>query len=150
VAGPKPATTTYYAYWFNYTGFTQVDGADVGFLSWNLPVVINDTDVGVPSTMQLVYQPNSNVAAPLFTYSDQVSLQVGFDAHGKLFVYNYFDDSTFVPGTSPTQFPGTAYYSWFLCWEYYTGYYYNAVGWAQSLPPHNPTCEAIDITQEFI
>ncbi|KAH8648462.1 hypothetical protein BX600DRAFT_475299 [Xylariales sp. PMI_506] len=148
---PVENFTGSYEFYFNYTGYTQVNGSEVGVLSWKLPVNINGTVEEIPSALSLVYQPNSNVAAPMFGFGSGGSLPVGFDEAGKLFVWNYIDDSTFVPGEFPeTTGNGTAYYNWYLCWEYLTGYYYNAVGWAQTSPPQNPTCQAIDIVQEVL
>ncbi|KAI0010288.1 hypothetical protein F4779DRAFT_578281 [Xylariaceae sp. FL0662B] len=148
--GPRPDSTSF-EYYFNYTGSTTVGDSNVGIISWHLPVVINGTQTQVPQTLNFQYQPSTNVAAPMFgigTYSGGTS--VGFDADGKLFTYTYYDDSTFVPGQNPTPTgEAKALYQWFVCWQYFTGYYYQSVGWAQSLPPHNPTCEPVDITQVF-
>jgi hypothetical protein len=36
---------------------------------------------------------------------------------------------------------------WYVCWQYFTGYYYQSVGWTQVGAPHNPTCEPVDITK---
>jgi hypothetical protein len=143
-AGPAPTgdSLTSSSFYFNYTGYEDVDGADVGIVSWNLP----SGNVSFPEPMRFIYTPNSNVAAPMFWPDDSGTL-VGFDSKGKLFTYSYYDDSTFLPGVQPDSSTPKAYYNWFLCWEYFTGYYYNAVGWATTLPPQNPTCEAIEITQ---
>lgn len=96
-------------YYFNYTTFTEVNGNEVGNLIWNLPYTDQDGNAAtVSQAMSLVYQPNSNVAAPLFGF-DQSTFAVGFDGKNKLFGYDYVDDSTFVAGTPPTSYDGKAY-----------------------------------------
>lgn len=96
--------------------------------------------------MTFTYVPNSNVAAPLFGF--EYGTSVGFDNDGKLFTYAYYDDSTFVPQQQPVT-GHFAYYQWFICWQYLTGYYYQSVGWAMTLPPQNPTCEPVEIFREY-
>ncbi|KAL7626387.1 hypothetical protein AAE478_003159 [Parahypoxylon ruwenzoriense] len=150
-AGALPEGSRSFEYYFNYTGFTTVDDAQVGQLSWMLPYIDQDgNEASVQQVMNLQFLVNSNVAAPVFGFGSY-QVQVGFDADGKLFTYNYFDDSTFTPGTNPIPSgEGKAYYQWYVCWQYFTGYYYQSVGWAQTTPPHNPTCEPVDITQVFL
>lgn len=36
---------------------------------------------------------------------------------------------------------------WAVCWQYFTGYYYQSVAWVQDGAPHNPTCESVVITK---
>jgi hypothetical protein len=145
--GPAPtgrslASTSFF---FNYTGYQDVGGAQVGVVYWNLPL----GNQSVPEPLRFIYAPNSNVAAPMF-YPSEDSTLVGFDADDKLFTYNYYDDSTFVPGVRPDAGESKAYYNWYLCWQYLSGYYYQSVGWSTTLPPQNPTCQAIDITQVLL
>ncbi|KAI8964107.1 hypothetical protein F5Y11DRAFT_118087 [Daldinia sp. FL1419] len=148
-AGSTPGGISF-EYYFNTSGYTKVDDADVGRLVWKLPYQTgNDTQATVDQPMTLQFAVNSNVAAPMFGLSTYY-MDVGFDQDGKLFGWNYIDDSTFTPGTNP--FPtgnGTAYYKWYVCWQYFTSYYYQSVGWSLTAPPHNPTCEPVDIFQEF-
>ncbi|KAI0887519.1 uncharacterized protein GGS22DRAFT_157358 [Annulohypoxylon maeteangense] len=153
-AGQVPDTNAQsYQYWFNYTGYTTVDDAQVGQLIWKLPYTGGNGGSGLlPQVLSLENSVNSNVASTNFGFSGSCSqgLSVGFDADGKLFSWAYIDDSTFTPGTNP--FPsgvGKAYYQWYVCWIYYSSYYYQAVAWASSTPPHNPTCQPVEIRQVF-
>ncbi|KAI1335156.1 hypothetical protein F5Y15DRAFT_258055 [Xylariaceae sp. FL0016] len=131
-------------FYFNYTDYTQVDGNYVGILAWNLHATgENDTEIVVSEGMGLTYQVNSNVAAPQFGFSS--TMNIGFDKDNNMFGYSYIDDSTFVAGQQPTSSEGKAYYQWFVCWQYFTGYYYQSVGWTTGGEPHNPTCEAVTI-----
>ncbi|TGJ85321.1 hypothetical protein E0Z10_g3449 [Xylaria hypoxylon] len=136
-----------YRYNFNYSGFNQVGDDQVGTLVWGQPYTDeNGNPASVSQAMSLVYQPTSNVAAPLFGFGQNVLL-VGFDAEGGLFGYNYYDDSKFVAGQQPTDYTPKAYYQWAVCWQYFTGYYYQSVAWVQTGAPRNPTCEAVEITK---
>ena len=94
-----------YQYWFNYTGYQQVDDAEVGTLTWNQPYTDQDGNpASVSQAMGLVYQTTSNVAAPLFGFSQNVFL-LGFDSEDELFGYSYVDDSKFVAGQQPPTAP---------------------------------------------
>ncbi|KAI1096562.1 hypothetical protein F5B19DRAFT_151455 [Rostrohypoxylon terebratum] len=138
-----------YQYYFNYTGSPMVDDDPVGQVVWKLPYIDqNGNEAAEPQTLSLQYTLNSNVASTMFGISGDYypAVYVGFDADDKLFAWNYIDDSTFVPGTSPDPSGvGKAYYQWYVCWIYYTGYYYQAVAWSTTSPPHNPTCQPVDI-----
>ncbi|KAI0115203.1 hypothetical protein F4814DRAFT_418585 [Daldinia grandis] len=139
-----------FQYYFNASTYTKVDDNDVGTLVWKLPY--NDgsgNQATVDQALGLQFSLNSNVAELLFGFSNYY-FNVGFDKDSKLFGWTYIDDSTFVPDERP--FPtgnGTAYYQWYVCWQYFTGYYYQSVGWTLAGPPHNPTCTPVNITQEF-
>ncbi|KAI0976192.1 hypothetical protein F4678DRAFT_216980 [Xylaria arbuscula] len=134
----------YYQYYFNYTTYNQVNDDNVGILVWNLPYSDGEGNTEYESqSMGLVYQPNSNVAAPQFGFSNY-EFNGGFDKKGLFFGYNYIDDSKFVAGQEPADVP-TAYYQWYVCWQYFTGYFYQSVAWVQTGAPHNPTCESVEI-----
>lgn len=146
-AGGKPAAnqTASFQYYFNTTGSPQLDnGSPAGTLFWRLPVQ-TDTAPFVEQPLSFQYHLNSNVAAPGFGF-DSGSL-VGFD-DSALFAYSFVDDSTFKPDVRPV--PGS-YGSkhWYVCWQYLNGYYYQSVGLATTLPPSNPTCKPVEITQEL-
>ncbi|KAI2636359.1 hypothetical protein GGS26DRAFT_548778 [Hypomontagnella submonticulosa] len=149
-AGGLPEGSTSFQYYFNYTGYNKVGDNEVGDLIWRLHYTDQDGNAAyVEQVLGLSYQINSNVAAPMFGFN-QGNLNIGFDQAKKLFATNYYDDSTFVPGQNPTpNGVGTAYYQWYVCWQYFTGYYYQSVGWTTGGVPHNPTCEPVDIVQEF-
>ncbi|KAI0911559.1 hypothetical protein F4823DRAFT_623460 [Ustulina deusta] len=146
LSDPSDISNTF-TYYFNYTGYNQVGDDQVGALVWNEPYTDEDGNLAYASqAMSLVYQPTSNVAAPQFGFS-QSGFLIGFDSEGGLFGYNYVDDSKFVPGQFPTTTTPTAYYQWAVCWQYFTGYFYQSVAWVQTGAPHNPTCEPVEITK---
>ncbi|KAI1355854.1 hypothetical protein F5Y01DRAFT_310734 [Xylaria sp. FL0043] len=139
--------TNTYQYFFNYTGFTTVDDNQVGTLVWNQPYTDQTGILQYESQgMGLTYKPTSNVAAPQFGFGN-LNFLIGFDSEGGVFGYDYIDDSKFVAGVFPTDYAGKAYYQWAVCWQYFTGYYYQSVAWVQVDAPHNPTCEAVEITK---
>ncbi|KAK8074118.1 hypothetical protein PG994_005017 [Apiospora phragmitis] len=151
--GPAPSGdhVNYGSFFFNYTGNQNMDSAEVGFLSWNLQLAPGSDPAFVPSAMTFTYSSTSNVAQPLFGASSNAGGQsVGFDKDGKMFVYGYQDDSTFEPNVPPKPSQPKAYYNWFVCWQSFTAYYYPSVAWATTLPPQNPTCQAVDITQVMV
>ncbi|KAI1192753.1 hypothetical protein F5X97DRAFT_329287 [Nemania serpens] len=145
--GPQAEPTNSFTYYFNYTGYNQVGDDQVGTLIWNQPYTDGEGNVFAQSqSAGLVYQTNSNVAAPQFGFSS-FSFLIGFDSEEELFGYNYVDDADFVPGQPPTSYSPTGYYQWAVCWQYFTGYYYQSVAWVQVGAPHNPTCEPVSITK---
>ncbi|KXJ97202.1 hypothetical protein Micbo1qcDRAFT_191755 [Microdochium bolleyi] len=142
-----------YEYYFNTTtsGGPDVDGSPTGTLFWRLPVQVNETTPFVEQAMSFQYAPSTNIAAPLFTF--QSGTLVGFNTTGlskQLFAYAYADDSKFQPGVRPDIGLSFAIRHWFVCWQYIgAGYYYQAVGFSTTLPPHNPTCQAVEIVREL-
>lgn len=73
---------------------------ETGPLVWILPT----TTVNVSSGLVFAKDLTSNIAVPMFEPSSSGSDYVGFDADDKLFVYSgYYDQSTFVAGTTPKQ-----------------------------------------------
>jgi len=136
-----------YEYYLNTTD-NEVAGSLAGPLVWNMPY--SDGNGGTQyysQPMQFFPALSSNVFPAVFTGS--YGNNFGFDADGKLFVETYMDDTTFTPGTEPT-YETNAYQNWYVCWQYYTGYYYYAIASVGPGAPTNPTCEAVDITKEAI
>ncbi|XXH05196.1 hypothetical protein Hte_011621 [Hypoxylon texense] len=146
-----PVGSYSYQYYFNTSGSNTAGEAPVGTVSWKLPYTDeNGNPATVEQVLGLQYQINSNVAAPMFGWGSSVYNLFGFDADKKLFGYSYYDDSTFTPGTNPVPSgEGIANYQWYVCWQYFTGYYYQSLAWSTTSPPHNPTCEPVDVTQVF-
>jgi hypothetical protein len=147
---PGEGNANSFEYWFNSTGQAPVGSDEVGILVWKLPVTINGSQTLVDQALSFQYQPSSNVAAPQIFFPDTLgSASVGFDDNQQLFVAAWLDDSTYEPGVRPAPVSEPfAVYNWFVCWQVLGGgYYYQALGWAQTLPPSNPTCEQVQITR---
>ncbi|KAI1823068.1 hypothetical protein F4861DRAFT_351449 [Xylaria intraflava] len=147
--GQPAADSNYYG--FNYTGLSKAGYNNVGTLTYALPVTGDNGPETVSQGLGVVYQTTSNVAAPQFGVGG-APFDVGFDGENELFGYNYIDDSTFVPGKQPSvgDLVGRPFFHWAVCWQYFTGYYYQSLAWVQSGAPHNPTCEAVTVVQKKI
>ncbi|KAI1327896.1 hypothetical protein F5Y16DRAFT_182982 [Xylariaceae sp. FL0255] len=145
-SGTNTSTNEYSQYYFNYT--TNFGSSEeIGIIVWNMPYESEGGTIELESqSMGLQYQINSNVAASIFGLD--YTMQVGFDDNNELFGWDYYDDATFTDSTFPTTSEnGTAYYQWAVCYQYFTGYYYQSVGWVQAGKAHNPTCEPVTITK---
>ncbi|KAI0191250.1 hypothetical protein EV127DRAFT_71770 [Xylaria flabelliformis] len=143
----QPGASTSSQYFFNYTGYNKVGNDQAGTLVWNLPYTdSNGNPASESQAMGLYFDSTSNVAAPMFGFS-QFTFLIGFNSEGELFGYNYVDDSKFIAGKQPTDLTPKAYYQWAVCWQYFTGYYYQSVAWVLAGAPHNPTCEPVEITK---
>ena len=142
--GGSPST-----FFLNETSYNNVGDFPTGPLVWNLLVNIDNVPTNVSSGMSLNYNPASNVAVPAFTtgYSGQY---VGFDADNHLFISAYYDESTFEPGVYPNTTSNFPLYHWQACYNYYGGYYYQALAWVTAGTPYNPTCTAVTVTRTFI
>ncbi|RDW82603.1 hypothetical protein BP6252_03715 [Coleophoma cylindrospora] len=93
----------------------------------------------------LYYSATSNVALPLFE-GTQGTL-VAFDEHNLLNIQGYVDDRL------PPPYNGTftAYYRWYACQTYFTGYTYTTLAWVTGkYHPQNPTCEKVKVKRVFI
>ncbi|TPX12139.1 uncharacterized protein E0L32_007254 [Thyridium curvatum] len=105
-----------------------------------------DTPTRVPQPLSLTYVPSTNVANGLLSVGNTDPLNVAFDAAGKLFVRDYYDDSKFAAGERPQ--PGSYdLYHWQVCWNLASSYYYQSLAWVTSGNPHNPTCVAVNVTR---
>ncbi|KAI2637321.1 hypothetical protein GGS21DRAFT_489096 [Xylaria nigripes] len=135
-------------YYFNFTGATKVGNDSVGSLIYNLPFIGSNGQLSsAPQTMSLVYYTATNIASPMFGLGG-TAFEVGFDSYDKLFGYYYINDSKFVAGVAPTtSIKNMAFYQWAVCWQYFSGYYYQSLGWVQAGAPHNPTCELVSINK---
>lgn len=95
--------------------------------------------------LNLYYSATSNVALPLFEPTQGTLM--AFDENGLLNIQGYIDDRV------PPPYNGTltAYYRWYACQTYYTGYTYTTLAWVNGeYPPQNPTCEKIDVKRVFL
>ncbi|KAI1751420.1 hypothetical protein F4782DRAFT_531447 [Xylaria castorea] len=144
--GTTVDASEYNQYFFNYTGYNKVGNDQAGTLIWNLPYTGPDGPALESQAMGLDFQTTSNVAGTMFGFS-QFTFIVGFNGEGELFGYNYVDDSKFTAGKSPTDLTPKAYYQWAVCYQYFTGYYYQSLAWVQVGAPHNPTCEPVTVTK---
>ncbi|KAI0438993.1 hypothetical protein F4803DRAFT_568966 [Xylaria telfairii] len=138
-----PAGNLTYEFYFNYTGFSQSQGNEVGFFLSD-PTIESATGSGYYGrAMSLQYSAGSNVAFALTGAGAATS--TGFDKKNKTFVNLYFDDSTFVPGQAPDLNGSYDFYNWAICWQFFGRVYMPSLSWITSGPSHNPTCERVDL-----
>jgi hypothetical protein len=145
-SGPAPTgdEAASYSFYFNYTDENKDGDLQVGGLIFNLPI-----NPPLSSGMSLWYQSHSNMASPTFS-PNSGSFSTGFDEDNKWFGWSYYDDATFKPRDPPELGNGTIDYDWYVCWQYFSGYYYNSVGWSLYGAPKNPTCEHVEITRVML
>lgn len=72
---------------------------------------------------------------------------MAFDVDNFLNIQGYVDDTVSPPKTDET----TAYYRWYSCQTYYTGYQYTTLAWVVGeAAPQNPTCVKVDVKRVFV
>jgi hypothetical protein len=132
-----------YEWYFNYTGFVQYKGHEVGYL---LAHPTSNTTTPSPyhgQVLDMMYMSNSNVGVPILG-SGTGYFDIGFDSDNKTFSVKEFDDSMYVPGVQPEYNGDFGYYQWAVCWQY-SGLYAQTLSWITTGTPHNPTCELVDL-----
>ena len=153
IGDKTPRPTSFDAYNLNYSEHSPVfDGNPSGQLVWKLPFNVNDTNgnavtVYQPEPLNFFFSPTSNVAVLLFMPSDDAGVPLGFDGEQKMLVYNYVDDTVSPPNATGGY---KAYYRWQACTTYFVGYTYQALAWATSGTPVNPSCQPVNVTREWL
>jgi hypothetical protein len=119
-----------------------------GLLTWDLSV--NGGDLNISQSMNLYYDPITNVAVPMFEFGYQVTY-VAFDDQSRMNIQSYIDDTKFPPRPNENPYgPLKAYYRWYVCETYYIGYLYKTLAWVLgSHSPENPTCVRVTVTRVF-
>ncbi len=138
---PADSSSTYY---LNYTTQQTPDPVlgYTGLLTW----VLHGGNFELSSPLSLQFNPTSNVAAPLFTPSDN-GQQVGFDQDGYLYIPGSVDDTV-----SPPKYTGlTPLYQWNVCYTNF-GYFYKTLVWVvgKGAKAQNPTCVDVKVKRVFI
>lgn len=153
VSGTVNASDSYYQFYFDYGGYDPTTGEvfQPGWLSWLLHYQDQNGDPATqPSPLDL--SPGgwgTNVMPGLFTPS-QTYTYVGFDDDGRVYMSGGYDDSAF-NATRPSPVPSLGnLYNWHLYYQYTGGYYYQSVSWVLTDPPHNPSCQPIDLTLQLV
>ncbi|GAP93107.1 putative cell wall protein RHD3 [Rosellinia necatrix] len=131
-----------YEWYFNYTGFQQYRGFEVGFLLADPTANTTTPSPYHGHPLEITYASNTNVGIALAGSGGY--LETGFDADNKTFSTSYLDDRAFVPGVPPEFNEDLGYYQWAVCWQV-SGEYRQTLSWVTSGKPQNPTCELIDL-----
>jgi hypothetical protein len=118
------------------------DGAP-GILTYKL----NSTPP-IPSSVQFSYDPTTNYALPLlFPGTSQNTQTFSFDKNNLLNVQGYVNYKTSPPKAGDTK----AYYRWYACQTYYSGYEYPNLVWVLGEgEPETPDCAKVNVKRVYI
>lgn len=122
---------------------TPADGDVPGILTYEL-----NATPPIPSSLQFFYDPITNYALPLLFPGQGADTQtLAFDKNNLLNVQGYVDYKT----SPPTAGNTTAYYRWYSCSTYFSGYQYVNLVWALGdAKPETPGCAKVDVERVFI
>ncbi|KAI4860213.1 hypothetical protein F4820DRAFT_437499 [Hypoxylon rubiginosum] len=141
-----PSVTEFY---YNYTSYDAETGAPLqpGYLTYLLNVGSTDGPMVVPCAMQLdLTSWGSNVYTALIFPGLDGGNSLYQSENGTLYMYGGYDDSSF-NSTYPTPIPALGNLTNFhLCYQFTGGYYYRSISWVTTLPPHNPSCEPVQLS----
>ncbi|KAF3034599.1 hypothetical protein E8E12_004138 [Didymella heteroderae] len=106
------------------------------------------TLIDVPSSAYFNYDPTTNIAIPILTPGSESPQLLAFDDQDRLNVQGYIDWAASPPNsTGSTQ----AYYSWYACQTYFSGYSYENLAWGLGPEkPQNPTCVSVGVKRVFV
>ncbi|KAF9741142.1 hypothetical protein PMIN06_005572 [Paraphaeosphaeria minitans] len=122
---------------------TPADGNVPGILTYKL-----NASPPIPSSLEFFYDPTTNYALPLLFPGQGADTQtLAFDKKNLLNVQGYVNYKT----SPPTAGNTTAYYRWYSCSTYFSGYQYVNLVWALGdAKPETPGCAKVDVKRVFI
>ncbi|CAJ2513673.1 Uu.00g017920.m01.CDS01 [Anthostomella pinea] len=140
-------------YYYNYSSYSPDTGAvsQPGLITWNLPFTsgANGSSVSYESqALELQVNLVSNVLPAMFGFGDPTYFSFHPD-NGTFYVGSAVDDSSFNETVPVEPYVGPID-NFYLCYQYFEGYYYRSVGWALTTPPHNPSCEPVNVAMEVV
>ncbi|ORX96509.1 hypothetical protein BCR34DRAFT_578634 [Clohesyomyces aquaticus] len=142
ISKPNPISPSVFT--FNSSDSQFVPNATLG-VSGVLVWVLHGSSFNYSESMGFSVNPSSNVVLPLFGIGQPQ--YVAFDEHNLLNIQDYVDDTT-DPATVGLY---KAYYNWYSCTTYFTGYSYVTLAWALGVgKPQNPTCVKVDVKRIFV
>ncbi|KAI1403292.1 hypothetical protein F4819DRAFT_451554 [Hypoxylon fuscum] len=149
-AGGSPTAGTVTEFYYNYTAYNSDTGvpSQPGWLTYLLQAGSNNGTIIEPSSMQL--NPSSwgsNVFTALIFPGVEDGTSVYYHPeNGTIYMAGGYDDSSFNE-TYPTPIPTLGNLTNFhLCYQFVGGYYYQSIAWVSTLPPHNPSCQPVDLS----
>lgn len=140
----------YNQFYYNYSAYDSNTGEvyQPGLVTWLLPYTGPDGALAYESEA-LAFEINfaSNVFQGIFSPGVGTGSFLSFyPENGTLYVASAVDDSSF-NATTPSPTPYLSDLSrFYLCYQSYSGYYYQSIAWVASDPPHNPSCEPVDLS----
>ncbi|KZF26738.1 hypothetical protein L228DRAFT_17820 [Xylona heveae TC161] len=134
-------------YNFNGSSNPYIQNATLGETGL-LTYVLRGGNFNESEAMGFATNPASNVALPLFYPGEDNYQLIAFDSHNRLNIQAYVDDRI-VPAYSGIE--NKAYYRWYVCSTYYTGYNYETLAWVYGdHKPQNPTCQKVEVKRVFV
>ena len=143
----KPDPIAAATFRFNTSADTQPpsgsDGAP-GILTYKL-----QSSPPIPSSMQFSYDPTNNYALPLMFPGTGADTQtLSFDKKGLLNIQGYVNYTTSPPTAMEAP---KAFYNWYACQTYYSGYEYPNLVWALGGDkPLTPGCAKVDVKRVWV
>ncbi|KAF2465393.1 uncharacterized protein BDR25DRAFT_239524 [Lindgomyces ingoldianus] len=130
---------------FNYSDSVVTPNVTLGSPGY-LTYLLQGSNFNFSEPMGLYVNPTTNVALPLFYPGDNLATVVSFDESNLMNIQGYIDDTK-----SPAAVGNiTAYYRWYSCTTYYTGYTYVMLSWVLGArEPQNPTCIKVNVKRVF-
>ncbi|KAI0879874.1 uncharacterized protein GGS22DRAFT_176619 [Annulohypoxylon maeteangense] len=148
-AGSTPPAGSVTEFYFNYTAYNSDTGAPLqpGWVTYLLSAGSGNGTITVPSSMRFIPNFGSNVLTALIYPSVEDGTPVYFHPdNGTLYIAGGYDDSQFnatYPDPVPTLGNLTNFH---VCDQFTGGYYYESLAWVSTLPPRNPSCQAVDVS----
>ncbi|OCK76300.1 hypothetical protein K432DRAFT_385544 [Lepidopterella palustris CBS 459.81] len=143
IATSGPGFSTFQFNTSIYSVPTNESAGVTGYLTYEL----RGFNFNESEPMVLSVDPVSNVALPIFSPS-YFATEVAFDREGLMNIQGYVDDRTIPISTTMIY---VAYYRWFVCSTYYSGYRYQALTWVLGeFPPENPSCVKVQVKRVFV
>lgn len=102
----------------------------------------------IPSSLQFSYDPTTNFALPLmFPGTSGDTQTLAFDSKNLLNIQGYVNYKT----SPPTAGESKAYYRWYACQTYFSGYEYPNLVWALGdVKPETPGCAKVNVKRVWI
>ncbi|KAI1474120.1 hypothetical protein F4774DRAFT_401620 [Daldinia eschscholtzii] len=138
-------------FYFNYSSYDPETGvpSQPGWITYLLKAGGGNDTITVPSSMRLEPNFGSNLFTALIYPGVEDGTYVYFHPNnGTLYMYGGYDDSSF-NSTYPLPAPSLGNLTNFhLCYQFTGGYYYQSIAWVSTHPPHNPSCQPVDLSIE--
>lgn len=142
----KPGEIAPATFNFNTSDQAVTPNATLGAPGW-VTYLLRGGNFNESEPLGLYINPTTNVALPLFYPGGELATTMSFDSNNLLNIQGYIDDTQ----NPPTSGDTVAYYRWYSCTTYYTGYTYVTLAWVLGEGnPQNPTCVKVDVKRVFV
>lgn len=142
----KPGEIAASTFAFNTSETVVTPNATLGAPGW-VTYELRGGNFNLSEPLGLEIEPTTNVALPLFYPGSDRATTMSFDEKNLLNIQGYVRDTV----DPPTWGDYVAYYRWYSCMTYYTGYTYVTLTWVLGQgAPQNPTCVKVDVKRVFL